>query len=73
MGRESLSDPLHLGIKEDMRLLGNEFWKKSGKPLTMSERRQLLAQNLDKYTFDTERTWTFQLWQHFVDFATYEL
>lgn len=71
----ALGGKLSLEAEEDMTLLGEAFCDKNGNPISASDRRRYLSKEatLTQHVFDTDLTWTFHIWQHFVDFSTYEL
>ena len=73
VSEEPISGQLPLDPVEDMRLVGPEFATSDGRPLSLYERRKLLARDVDKYQYDTTHTWTFHIWLFFGDVAPCEL
>ena len=73
VSKNAASGKLPLESTEDMRLAGLDFVAKNGGPLSLVQRRRVIAAKGHQLTFDTEHTWTFHIWQHFVDLSTYEL
>ncbi|KAK9803895.1 hypothetical protein WJX72_002783 [[Myrmecia] bisecta] len=71
---ESAPDPAGT-IPEDMTALDPSFTDKQGQPWAAAYRKRFFLdakQRADR-RFDTDKIWTFAIYQHFVDMGTYEL
>ncbi|CAD7702563.1 unnamed protein product [Ostreobium quekettii] len=61
--------------QEDMRVLGTQFCKGNGEPISGPHRKKMMSdvRNRTGRKFDTEHVYTFHFWQHLLDLSTFEL